>query len=134
MTTSQVTSRAADRLAARSFAIDGDLDLLDAFDADGFAWIDGDHGFVASGVAAVVPPEHAVATLASIAHRAVADDGRKSRGHRENVTRHRSILLCLQGVNAGRVAAISGSRVRGTIIGARDAAQIQAGRSVGIDG
>jgi menaquinone-specific isochorismate synthase len=74
MTTSQVTSRTAARLAARSFAIDRDLDLLDRFDEDGFAWIDDDHGFVASGVAAVVAPEGAAALLASIAHRTGANE------------------------------------------------------------
>jgi menaquinone-specific isochorismate synthase len=73
MTTSQMTSRTADGLAARSFAMEGDVDLLDGFDADGFAWIDGDHGFVASGVAAVVRPEDAPELLASIAHRTAAD-------------------------------------------------------------
>lgn len=68
MTTSSVTPRTEPRLTARSFAIDGDFDLLDLFDPDGFAWIDGDHGFVASGLAAVVPPEHAAALVASIGH------------------------------------------------------------------
>jgi menaquinone-specific isochorismate synthase len=68
MTTSQVTPRTEQRLTARSFAIDGDLDLMDLFDADGFAWIDGERGFVASGVAAVVAPERAVQLLASIGH------------------------------------------------------------------
>src|ERR1700692_3366806 len=66
--------------------------------------------------------------------RAVANDGGKSSGHRKNVTRHRSVLLRLQGVNAGRVSAIPGCRVRGTIAGARDAAQIQTGCRVGADG
>jgi menaquinone-specific isochorismate synthase len=70
VTTSPVTSRTAGRLAARSFAMDRDFDLLDFFDADGFAWIDGEHGFVASGIAAIVPPEHAAGLLASIAHKA----------------------------------------------------------------
>jgi menaquinone-specific isochorismate synthase len=68
MTTSQVTPRTADRLAARSFEIDGNVDLLDRFDPDGFAWISGDEGFVASGVAAVVTPERATALLGSIEH------------------------------------------------------------------
>jgi menaquinone-specific isochorismate synthase len=69
MTTSQMTSRTADRLAAHSFPMDHDVDPLDVFDADGFAWIYGDRGFVASGVAAVVAPADAPALLASIAHR-----------------------------------------------------------------
>jgi menaquinone-specific isochorismate synthase len=73
MTTSQITSRTADRLAARSFEIDGDVDLLDLFDPDGFAWIDGDAGFVTSGVAAVVTLERATALLGSIEHRAGGD-------------------------------------------------------------
>ena len=66
--------------------------------------------------------------------RAVAHDGRKSDGLRENVPRHRPILLCLQGGNARRIAAIPRGRVRGTIVGPRDAAQIQAGRGAGVDG
>jgi menaquinone-specific isochorismate synthase len=82
MTTSPVTSRTADRLAAHSFSMDGDFDLLDLFDADGFAWLDGGHGFVASGVAAVVPPEHAVGLLASIVHRAAGDNVSRAAGPR----------------------------------------------------
>jgi len=68
MTTSHVTARTEQQLNAHSFAIDGDVDLIDLVDPDGFAWIDGDCGFVASGVAAVVPPERATALVASIAH------------------------------------------------------------------
>ena len=66
--------------------------------------------------------------------RAVANDGGKGSGYRENVARHRSILLRLQGGHAGRVSAIPRSRVRGTIIGARDASQIQTRCRVGVDG
>jgi menaquinone-specific isochorismate synthase len=69
MTTSRMSLRTVDRLAARSSPIDRDVDLLDFLDPDGFAWIDGEQGFVASGAAAVVPPEDAPALLASIAHR-----------------------------------------------------------------
>ncbi|MCU1467628.1 MAG: isochorismate synthase [Actinomycetia bacterium] len=73
MTTSNVSLRSQPRLAARSFAIDGRFDLLDLYADNGFAWIDGDHGFVASGVAAVVALEHAAELLATIGHWAGAD-------------------------------------------------------------
>jgi menaquinone-specific isochorismate synthase len=68
VTASQTTLRTARRLAARSFAVDPDLELLDFLDADGFAWFDGEHGFVASGVAAVVAPAQATDLLSSIGH------------------------------------------------------------------
>ncbi len=68
MTTSDVSVRSGTRLAARSFVIDGPLDLLDCYEPDGFAWLDGDHGFVASGVAAVVAPADARSLLATIRH------------------------------------------------------------------
>ena len=64
MTTSDVSLRSGPRLAARSFTIDGPADLLDRFAADGFAWFDGDHGFVASGAAAFVAAPDAAAFLA----------------------------------------------------------------------
>jgi menaquinone-specific isochorismate synthase len=72
MTSSGVSLRSGQRLAARSFAIDGQFDLLDFYTDSGFAWIDGDHGFVASGIAAVVAPEHAADLLATMGHRAGA--------------------------------------------------------------
>ena len=68
MTTSDVSLRSGPRLAARSSALDGPFDLLDNFAPDGFAWIDGDHGFVAAGIAAVVAPADAAAYLATISH------------------------------------------------------------------
>jgi menaquinone-specific isochorismate synthase len=68
MTTSGISLRSGPRLAARSFAIDGPLDLIDCYVRDGFAWLDGDHGFVTSGVAAVVAPADAPAFLATIRH------------------------------------------------------------------
>jgi menaquinone-specific isochorismate synthase len=68
MTTSEVSLRSLPRLAARSYGIDGRLDLLDCYAPDGFAWIDGDHGFVASGVAAVVAPADAPSFLSTIRH------------------------------------------------------------------
>ena len=68
MTTSEVSLRSLPRLAARSYDIDGRLDLLDCYAPDGFAWIDGDHGFVASGVAAVVAPADAPSFLSTIRH------------------------------------------------------------------
>jgi len=66
MTTSDVTLRSGAQLAARSFAINAPADLLDYYAPDGFVWFDGPEGFVASGVAAVVAPEDAVAFLAAI--------------------------------------------------------------------
>ncbi len=68
MTTSGISLRSGHRLAARSFAIDGPIDLIDYCTADGFAWLDGDHGFVTWGVAAVVAPADAPSFLATIAH------------------------------------------------------------------
>jgi menaquinone-specific isochorismate synthase len=63
----------ASRLVARSEAIDAPEDLLDELEPGGFAWLDADHGFVASGVAARVAPGDAVALLASIVHHTDAD-------------------------------------------------------------
>jgi menaquinone-specific isochorismate synthase len=68
MTTSSISRRSASRLAARSVAIDGSLDLIEHCSADGFAWLDGDHGFVTSGVAALVAPAEAPSFLAAISH------------------------------------------------------------------
>jgi menaquinone-specific isochorismate synthase len=68
MTTSDVTLRTGAELAARSVAIAAPGDLLDYYTPDGFAWFDGDHGFVASGVATVVAPEDAVAFLSAVDH------------------------------------------------------------------
>jgi menaquinone-specific isochorismate synthase len=73
VTTSGVSLRPGPRLAARSFAIEGQFDLLDFYTDSGFAWIDGDRGFVASGIAAVVAPEHAAELLATMGHWAGAD-------------------------------------------------------------
>jgi len=73
VTASHVSLRSGARLAARSSAIDGDFDLLDFYAHDGFAWIDGDHGFVATGVAALVAPADATALLADIGHWADPD-------------------------------------------------------------
>jgi menaquinone-specific isochorismate synthase len=69
VTTSDLSLRTAPRLAARSYAVDGPVDLLDSYAADGFAWLDGETGFVASGVAATVAPADARAFLATITHR-----------------------------------------------------------------
>ena len=68
MTTSDLSLRPGTRLVARSYAVDGPLDVLSEYSPGGFAWLDGDAGFVASGVAAVVDPEAAAAFLASIGH------------------------------------------------------------------
>ena len=62
------TSLPGTRLAARSSSIDEPFDLLDYYARDGFAWLDGNHGFVASGVATLVAPADAVSFLASISH------------------------------------------------------------------
>jgi menaquinone-specific isochorismate synthase len=53
-------------LAARTVRAPDVERLTEAFGADGTAWIDGVHGFVTSGVAAVVEPEQAVASLRAI--------------------------------------------------------------------
>jgi menaquinone-specific isochorismate synthase len=68
MTTSEVSRRSLPRLAAHSYAIEGPLDLLEFYAPGGFAWIDGNHGFVASGVAAVVDPADAPSFLSRIRH------------------------------------------------------------------
>jgi menaquinone-specific isochorismate synthase len=68
MTTSDLSLRSGARLAARSCTLDGPIDLLGDYAPGGFAWLDGDRGFVASGVAAVVDPSDAVAFLATISH------------------------------------------------------------------
>jgi menaquinone-specific isochorismate synthase len=68
MTTSDVTLSPHTRLAARSDAVDEPFDLLDVYAPDGFAWLDGNQGFVASGIAALVAPTDARAFLASISH------------------------------------------------------------------
>lgn len=76
MTTSDLSLRSTPRLAARSFVIDGPVELLDHYSPDGFAWLDGNHGFVTSGIAALVAPEDARTFLATISHsadRAVSD-------------------------------------------------------------
>jgi menaquinone-specific isochorismate synthase len=82
MTTSDVTLRAAARLRAHSVAGEAPVDLLDAYSADGFAWIDGERGFVTSGVAAVVAPSDAVSFLATIEHSTAGDSVPASAGPR----------------------------------------------------
>jgi len=82
MTTSDVTMRAGARLVAHSVALDGAIDLLDYSSPDGFAWLDRDHGFVASGVAALVSPAEAAAFLATIRHSAGGDDVSETAGPR----------------------------------------------------
>src|SRR5205085_10515432 len=44
------------------------FELLDRLGREGFAWLDGDAGFVTSGVAATVAPADAPAFLRTIAH------------------------------------------------------------------
>lgn len=68
MTTSGVSLRSGSRLAARSVEIAEPFDLLDAYAPGGFAWLDGEQGFVTSGVAAVVEVPAAHAFLATINH------------------------------------------------------------------
>jgi menaquinone-specific isochorismate synthase len=82
MTTSSISLHTGPRLAARSVAIDGPLDLIDCYTADGFAWLDGDHGFVTSGVAAVVAPTDAPSFLANIRHSSAGADVPDSAGPR----------------------------------------------------
>jgi menaquinone-specific isochorismate synthase len=57
------------RLVARTELLTETGTLLDHFGAEGTAWLDGSSGFVTAGIAAVVDPANAVATLRSIEHR-----------------------------------------------------------------
>lgn len=82
MTTSDLSLRSGPRLAARSFAIDDSVDLLDAYAPGGFVWLDGNHGFVASGTAAVVAPGDAAAFLATVSHSVDGADVSESAGPR----------------------------------------------------
>ena len=61
------------RLAAHSAAIAAPDDLVRHLGPGGFAWIDGDAGFVTSGVVAHVAPPEARALLESIVHLADGD-------------------------------------------------------------
>jgi menaquinone-specific isochorismate synthase len=61
------------RLVARTERVSGLDRLADSFGDDGTAWLDGDRGFVTAGIAAMVEPRDAVATLRGIDH--VCDDG-----------------------------------------------------------
>jgi menaquinone-specific isochorismate synthase len=56
------------RLVARSRPVEHRRDLLGALGPGGFAWLDGNAGFVTSGVAAAVAPEGAQAALDAIVH------------------------------------------------------------------
>jgi menaquinone-specific isochorismate synthase len=56
------------RLVARTTRIAGIDRLIDAFGVNGTAWLDGGHGFVTAGVAAIVDPRDAVTTLRAIDH------------------------------------------------------------------
>lgn len=56
------------QLVAHSEPTRGAGDLFDSFGPDGFAWFDGESGFVTSGVAARVPSDDAVAALEAITH------------------------------------------------------------------
>jgi menaquinone-specific isochorismate synthase len=55
------------RLVAHTELLPGG-DLLDHLAPDGAAWLDGSRGFVTAGIAAVVEPANAVATLRAIDH------------------------------------------------------------------
>jgi len=65
MTTAPIALR---RLRAVSRPAEVPDDLLDELGADGFAWLQGDAGFVTSGVAARVHPDAAAEALADIEH------------------------------------------------------------------
>lgn len=65
MTTAPVAVR---RLRAVTRPADPPADLLDELGPDGFAWLQGDAGFVTSGVAIRVHPDDAVEVLAEIDH------------------------------------------------------------------
>jgi menaquinone-specific isochorismate synthase len=82
MTASDLSLQSAVSLSARSDAIDAPFDLLDAYTPGGFAWFDGEHGFVASGAAAVVAPADATAFLAAISHTTTGADVTASAGPR----------------------------------------------------
>jgi menaquinone-specific isochorismate synthase len=68
------------RLVARTTRVVGLARLIDSFGVDGTAWLCGDHGFVTAGVAAIVDPRDAVATLRAVDH--VNDDASGSAGPR----------------------------------------------------
>jgi len=59
------------RLAARTELLPDGGALLDHLGSDGTAWLDGPRGFATAGVAAIVAPARAVATLGAIDHDAV---------------------------------------------------------------
>jgi menaquinone-specific isochorismate synthase len=59
---------ARSRLVARTERVADSENLLDHLGPDGTAWLDGARGFVTAGVAAVVEPEQAVATLRAITY------------------------------------------------------------------
>jgi menaquinone-specific isochorismate synthase len=61
------------RLVARTESIADPGDLLDHLGPGGFAWLDGETGFVTSGVADRLPLHGASATLATLTH--LRDDG-----------------------------------------------------------
>ena len=66
-----VTVSASTRLVARTRPLDvsaGSFDLLDRLGRDGFAWLEGDAGFVTDGVAATVAPADATAFLRTLPH------------------------------------------------------------------
>jgi menaquinone-specific isochorismate synthase len=71
-----LTVSASSRLVARTRLLDvraDSFDLLDRLGRDGFAWLDGDAGFVTDGVAATVAPADAPAFLRTLAHERDAD-------------------------------------------------------------
>jgi menaquinone-specific isochorismate synthase len=53
-------------LRARTVALDAPTDLLERLAPGGFAWLDGDAGFVTAGVVAVLDPDDALAFLRSV--------------------------------------------------------------------
>ncbi len=67
-----VSVAAGAKLTARSELADPG-DLLDHLAPGGFAWLDGDCGFVTAGVAAIVMPDAADELLAGLAHEVDAD-------------------------------------------------------------
>ena len=73
MSTIEVAAPNPARLVARSFPVDGRFDLLDCVAADSFVWLDGDRGFVTSGVVATVTPDEAAGYVRMIHHEARPD-------------------------------------------------------------
>jgi menaquinone-specific isochorismate synthase len=65
---SQLPASVRTRFVAHTDRVDDPGDLLDHLGSDGFAWLEGDAGFVTNGVAARVPVHEARALLDAVEH------------------------------------------------------------------